>query len=85
MLIVGPLIVLVLGLIPIGCKYLSWTVVILAEDDGKIQSLWGSIVAYVILALLGIMLCAAMIYFLGNRTSDLISNVHSGFVNYPHV
>lgn len=80
MLIIGPLVVLVLGLVPIGCKFLSWTIVVLAEDDGKIRSFWIEIIVYILVALLGIILCTALTYFLGNGSTELIKNVHSDFL-----
>lgn len=79
MLIVGPLIVFILGLVPIGCKYFSWTIVILAEDDGRLRSFWGEIIIYILLSLLGIILCTTLTYFLGNGSPELIRNVHSDF------
>lgn len=77
MLVIGPIIAIILGFLPLGCKYVIWWILLILEE--KIHSVLMTIVLYVIVTILAITINTTLVYYLGHGTNELISGIHNNF------
>ena len=77
MLVIGPIIAIILGFLPLGCKYVIWWILFILEE--KIHSVLMNIVLYVIVTILAITINTTLVYYLGHGTNELISGIHNNF------